>query len=57
MKDLEEIRRKLKDRRLYMVAKATGVTYQTLLDIREGKTKNPTILTIEKLKGYFDATA
>ena len=57
MKDLEEIRRKLKDRRLYMVAKATGITYQTLLDIREGKTRNPTILTVEKIKEYFSATA
>ena len=57
MKEVEEIRRKLKDRRLYMVAKATGITYQTLLDIREGKTMNPTILTVEKIKEYFNATA
>ena len=57
MKEVEEIRRKLKDRRLYMVAKATGITYQTLLDIREGKTMNPTIMTVEKIKEYFNATA
>jgi hypothetical protein len=57
MQELDEIRRKLKDRRLYMIAKATGVTYQTLLDIRDGRTQNPTIMTVQKIKDYLNATA
>jgi transcriptional regulator with XRE-family HTH domain len=51
---LQQIIDRLKDRRLYVVASETGVSYQTILNIVKGKTKNPSIDTVEKLQGYLD---
>jgi len=53
--DIETIRDKLKDRRLYVVAKETGLSYQGILNIFTGVTKNPSSNTMNKLQAYFDA--
>ena len=55
MPQLEEIRRRLLDRRLYQVASATGLTYQGIRNIVTGKTKNPSYQTLTTLMGYLDA--
>ena len=52
---LQHIIERLKDRRLYVVASETGISYQAILNIVKGKTKNPSIDTIEKLQGYLNA--
>jgi hypothetical protein len=51
--DLEQLRLLLKDRRLYSVAKITGLTYPTLKDLFDGKNNNPSYQTIYKLSEYF----
>jgi hypothetical protein len=53
--DVETIRDRLKDRRLYVVAKETGLSYQGILNIFTGVTKNPSSNTMNKLQAYFDA--
>lgn len=52
---LEEIRRRMGDRKLSVVAKAIGVRHATLSAIRDGATK-PTYETLRKLSEYFDAS-
>lgn len=54
MTRVEKIREKLKDRRLYMVAEATGMTYQGLLNIFNGTTKEPKDSTMIKLEAYLN---
>lgn len=53
MKALHEIRVLLGDRRLMLVAEATGLHYNTIRDIRDGRRKNPTIETVQKLSDYL----
>lgn len=55
MEELQVIRERLKDRRLYVVAKETGLSYQGILNIFTGATKKPSPYTIEKLRAYLDA--
>lgn len=50
---LEEIRERLKDRRLYVVAEKTGLSYQTLLSIVKGENRNPNTKTVEALEDYL----
>lgn len=57
MEQLETIKRKLTDRRIYVVARATGLSYQGIRNIIMGKTKNPSIQTVQKLQEYLNATA
>jgi transcriptional regulator with XRE-family HTH domain len=57
MEQLETIKRKLTDRRIYVVAEATGLSYQGIRNIIMGKTKNPSIQTVQKLQEYLNATA
>lgn len=54
MEEVQEIIERLKDRRLYRVAKKTGLSYQGLLNIVNGVTKNPSTKTIDKLRKYLD---
>ncbi len=51
---LEEIIARLQDRRLYRVAEATGLSYQTIRTIVNGKNKNPTIETVQLLEDYLN---
>jgi DNA-binding XRE family transcriptional regulator len=54
MYNIEEIREKLKDRRINIVAHKIGVHRFTLYKIRDGETKNPSSLTLIKLNEYFN---
>lgn len=55
MDELQELRERLKDRRLYVVAEKTGLSYQGILNIFNGVTKRPSPHTIDKLREYLDA--
>lgn len=54
MLTLEQIQEKLKDRRLYMVAKEIGVSYPTLLAISRGESKNPSYRIIQLICEYLE---
>ena len=51
---LNKIREQLKDRRLCVIQKETGIHASTLARIRDGDTDNPTWATMQKLKEYFE---
>ena len=53
MLDLDEIRAKLADRRLDVVADATGLHRNTLSSIRSGKIDNPSYAAVKKLSDYL----
>lgn len=55
MLTLEQIRERLKDRRLTVVSEATEISHQTLWRIRD-EGGNPTQKTIEKLSNYLEET-
>ena len=50
---IEQIKHKLHDRRLEVVALATGLHYNTLRYIRDTHQKNVKYETLEKLSIYF----
>jgi DNA-binding Xre family transcriptional regulator len=50
---IDDIRTKLHDRRLEVVATATGLHYNTLRHIRDTKQTNVKYETLEKLSAYF----
>lgn len=49
----EDVVTMLQDRSLNVVSEATGITYQTLMDIKWGKRRNPTMKILSKLIQYF----
>jgi hypothetical protein len=51
--NLDEIRQGLQDRRLSMVADATGLHYNTVRAISAGENKNPTHETMRLLSAYL----
>lgn len=53
MMSIEEIREALMDRRLIAVAEKTGVSYGTLLAIRDNPDANPGIRILQVLDSYF----
>lgn len=53
MMTLEEIRKSLQDRRLSIVSKATGLHYNTLRNIRDGKSSHVRHSTVEILSKYL----
>jgi transcriptional regulator with XRE-family HTH domain len=53
---VEEIRRALRDRRLRVVARATGLHYNTLWRLREGRGGAPKLEVLEKLTRYLRST-
>ena len=53
MQRIERLKYLLSDRRLYTVAKETGLTYQAIRNLLTGKVKDPKISTVEKLEQYF----
>lgn len=55
MMTLEEIREKLKDRRLSMVAVATGLSRQAIYNVVTGKTPNPSHETVRRLMEYLES--
>lgn len=54
MMTLESIRQALKDRRVSMVADATGLHYNTVRDIRDNERANPTYKVIKALSDYLE---
>lgn len=56
MLTLDKIRDLLTDRRLNMVAEATGIHRNTLTGIRSGKIDNPSYDTVRKLSAYLGGT-
>ena len=53
MLTLEEIRRRLTDRRLSVVANATGINRKTLWELREGAVTNPSYRVLKTLSDYL----
>ena len=51
----EDIKDKLQDRRLQLVADKTGLHYNTLKKLRDGEAKDPSYETIKALSDYFTA--
>ncbi len=57
MMTLEQIRAQLQDRRPYMVAKETGLHFNTVRSIRDDPTANPTYKALKALSDYLEARA
>jgi transcriptional regulator with XRE-family HTH domain len=53
MLTLDQIKTLLKDRRLYIVAKKTGISYPTLLALSRGESSNPSYKVLEKVSEYL----
>ena len=54
MLDIEEIKRRLVDRKMGKVAEATGITRQTLYNFLSGRTENPSHELVLKLSNYLE---
>lgn len=54
MLTIERIRELLLDRRLAMVADATGIHYATIQAIKTGKVTNPSYETVRLLSEYLE---
>jgi len=50
---LEKVREALKDRRIDVVAKATGLSKDAISDIRNGNSTNPRYQTVQRLADYL----
>lgn len=57
MLTLQEIRQRLADRRLNMVAEATGLHYNTVRNIATGENPNPTYAVLKALSDYLEGQA
>ncbi len=57
MMTLESIREALKDRRVSMVAEATGLHYNTVRDLRDNENANPTYKVLKALSDYLESKA
>lgn len=55
MMTLEQIRQGLQDRRVSLVAKATGLHYNTVRDMRDNDEANPTYKVLKALSDYLEA--
>lgn len=53
MLTLDQIRAALQDRRLFKVAEATGLHYNTIREIRDNPNANPTYKVIRALSDYL----
>ena len=54
MLNLEEIRERLQDRRLRVVAERTGLSYPTVLNVRDNLRSNPTHEVMRKISEYLE---
>lgn len=57
MMTLEQIRKELKDLRVSVVARETGLHYNTVRDIRDNKDADPKLSTLQALSSYIEARA
>jgi transcriptional regulator with XRE-family HTH domain len=55
MMKLDEIRELLKDRRVSMIAEATGIHFNTIREIRDNENANPTYKVMTKLTVYLES--
>jgi transcriptional regulator with XRE-family HTH domain len=53
MAKLDEIRQRLQDRRLDVIAERTGISRNTLYRIRQGLVENPEYETVRRLEEYL----
>lgn len=51
---LDDVKKKLHDRRLSIVSEKTGVHQNTLRAIRDGKNANPTMNTLRAIVNYLE---
>lgn len=54
MLSIEQIKKKLQDRRLSVVSEKTGLSVNTLRGIRRGDTKDCLVSTLKTLSDYFE---
>jgi len=54
MMKLEDIRGLLKDRRVSIIAEATGIHFNTIREIRDNENANPTYRVMTKLTDYLE---
>ena len=54
---LQDIRNALQDRRLLMVAEATGLHYNTIKQVRDNPSSNPTHKVLSGLSDYLGRKA
>lgn len=54
MLSLEEIRERLQDRRLRVIAEKTGLSYPTVLNVRDNIRSNPTYEVLKKISEYLE---
>lgn len=54
--NIKEVSTALKDRRLHMVAEATGLHVNTIREIRDGLTTDPKTSTLNKLVEYLNGS-
>lgn len=54
MMTIEAIQRALQDRRIDKVARATGLHYNTIRDIRDSGKANPTLRVMTALSNYLE---
>lgn len=54
MMKLDDIRRRLRDRRMAVVAEATGIHRNTITAIVAGRIANPSYETIKALSDYLE---
>ena len=52
---IEQIRQALADRNIRQVAASTGLSYPTVLSIKNGKHQNPGYQTLQRLEKYLAA--
>lgn len=54
MLSIEQIKKKLQDRRLSVVSEKTGLSVNTLRGIRDGNTMDCLVSTLQALSDYFE---
>lgn len=55
MLTIEEIKNRLHDRNIKAVAKAVGVSRQTISNIKNGKNTTPAYQTVKAISDYLEA--
>ena len=51
---LDEIRARLKDRRIDKIAEESGLSRTTIANVRDGENKNPTLRTTQLIIKYLE---
>jgi hypothetical protein len=57
MMTIEAIRLALRDRRISMVAEATGLHYNTIRGVRDNEDANPSYKVLKALSDYLEGAA